>query len=97
VLATGGGIVSARETYDLLKSRFFTIWLKAEPKDHWDRVVHQGDTRPMANDDQAFTNLCSLLEEREGLYGEARLVVDTSANPVDAVVDELSGSLGGFA
>jgi len=97
VLATGGGIVSARETYDLLKSRFFTIWLKAAPEDHWSRVVNQGDTRPMANDDQAFSNLCALLDERQHLYGEARLVVDTSANGVDAVVDDLCARLGGIA
>ena len=43
VLAAGGGIVNDRETYRLLRRRAVTVWLKARPEDHWNRVLQQGD------------------------------------------------------
>src|SRR5262245_47418161 len=43
VIATGGGIVAAPETYALLRRRALTVWLRAQPEDHWNRVVQQGD------------------------------------------------------
>ena len=46
VMTTGGSIVSERETFDLLQSRFYCVWLKASPEEHMSRVVAQGDMRP---------------------------------------------------
>ena len=34
VMTTGGSIVSERETFDLLQSRFYCVWLKASPEEH---------------------------------------------------------------
>src|SRR6266571_5394240 len=42
VLSTGGGIVAAPQTYALLRRRALTVWLRARPEDHWNRVVQQG-------------------------------------------------------
>src|SRR6267378_900050 len=53
VIAAGGSIVSEPGTYELLLSSCFTVWLKAEPEEHMARVIAQGDTRPMAGNDQA--------------------------------------------
>lgn len=78
VLATGGGIVASPETYTLLRHRALTVWLKARPEDHWNRVVRQGDRRPMADHPQAMAELRRLLAAREPLYAEAALTVDTS-------------------
>jgi XRE family aerobic/anaerobic benzoate catabolism transcriptional regulator len=90
VLAVGGGLVTKRDTFDLLKARAHTVWLQAAPQDHWTRVVAQGDTRPMANDDQAFVHLCAILAEREKLYQEAEVTVNTSEHDVE----EICGRLG---
>src|SRR5262249_7563727 len=57
VIATGGSIVTDAETWGLLRSRARTIWLKAKPRDHWDRVVAQGDVRPMRNRPRAMNEL----------------------------------------
>jgi XRE family aerobic/anaerobic benzoate catabolism transcriptional regulator len=78
VLATGGAIVTSKDTFALLRSRATTIWLKADPKDHWDRVVRQGDVRPMHNRVNAMAELEALLRERAPLYRQAEHVVDTS-------------------
>ena len=78
VLACGGGLVTASDTYALLCRRALTVWLRAEPEDHWNRVVKQGDRRPMADHPQAMSELRRLLRSREPLYGEAAHTVDTS-------------------
>ncbi len=79
MVATGGGLVAAPDTYELLRRRFVTIWLKATPDDHWNRVVEQGDSRPMQGQPAAMARLREILAERAPLYGLAHHVVDTSA------------------
>ena len=89
VLATGGGIVASPETYGLLKKSAVTVWLRAEPEDHWNRVVSQGDRRPMADHPQAMAGLRALLTAREPLYAAAEHTVDTSGRPVEKIVTGL--------
>jgi XRE family aerobic/anaerobic benzoate catabolism transcriptional regulator len=89
VLATGGGIVESPDTYALLKKSAVTVWLRAEPEDHWNRVVSQGDRRPMADHPQAMADLRALLAARDPLYASADHTVDTSGRTVDAIVDDL--------
>jgi XRE family aerobic/anaerobic benzoate catabolism transcriptional regulator len=94
VLATGGSLVNDRETFRLLKRRAVTVWLKARPEDHWNRVIQQGDERPMRKHPHAMAELRALLAAREKLYTQAEHVVDTSAFAVEGVVEQLSRALG---
>ena len=89
VLATGGGLVTAPHSFDVLKARAHCVWLRADPQDHWTRVIAQGDTRPMADNEQAYSDLCAILAEREQLYRQAQLIVHTSGRSVDEVTAEL--------
>jgi XRE family aerobic/anaerobic benzoate catabolism transcriptional regulator len=93
VLATGGGIVASPDTYALLKKSAVTVWLRAEPEDHWNRVVSQGDRRPMADHPQAMADLRALLSAREPLYASADHTVETSGRAVDAIVDDLASAV----
>jgi XRE family transcriptional regulator, aerobic/anaerobic benzoate catabolism transcriptional regulator len=86
VLATGGGIVTSPDTYALLRGAAVTVWLRARPEDHWNRVVRQGDRRPMADHPQAMADLRELLTAREPLYAMAAHVVDTSGLSIEQVV-----------
>lgn len=90
VLATGGGLVTSPRAYELLLERARTVWLKASPKDHWGRVVKQGDLRPMQNRPHAMAELQRRLEEREPLYRRAELELMTSGRTVGQLVDQLS-------
>ena len=85
VLAAGGGIVNSPETYALLRRGAITVWLRADPEDHWNRVVLQGDRRPMADHPQAMGELRRLLAAREPLYATADHTVDTSRLDADGV------------
>ncbi|MFL5320582.1 MAG: shikimate kinase [Myxococcaceae bacterium] len=91
VLATGGGLVTSPEAFHLLIARTRTIWLKATPEEHWNRVVEQGDTRPMANRPSAMAELKRRLKEREPLYSRAELTISTTGRTVNQVVSELVG------
>lgn len=89
VIATGGSIVSEPGTYELLLSSCFAVWLKAAPEEHMARVIAQGDTRPMAGNDQAMEDLRRILEGRAMLYGQADVIVDTEGKSVDKSLAEL--------
>ena len=94
VLATGGGLVASPDTFALLRRSAATVWLRATPEDHWNRVVRQGDRRPMADHPQAMADLRALLGRREPLYALADHAVDTTAVSVDKVVKEIERVLG---
>jgi XRE family aerobic/anaerobic benzoate catabolism transcriptional regulator len=59
------------------------VWLKARAQDHWDRVVAQGDVRPMRGRANAMSELKALLRSRKPLYEQAAHVVDTSSMSLD--------------
>jgi XRE family aerobic/anaerobic benzoate catabolism transcriptional regulator len=80
VLATGGSLVSEPVTFERLLTACYTVWLKASPEDHMQRVVAQGDMRPMADNREAMEDLQRILKAREPLYRKADLAVDTSAS-----------------
>jgi XRE family aerobic/anaerobic benzoate catabolism transcriptional regulator len=93
VLATGGSIVNDPTTYALLRSRALTVYLHAKPEDHWNRVVAQGDQRPMAENPHAFEELRGLLAARAKLYARADHTVETSGRTAKQVVAEIAGAL----
>jgi XRE family aerobic/anaerobic benzoate catabolism transcriptional regulator len=93
VIATGGSIVSEPGTYEFLLSTCFTVWLKAAPEEHMARVVAQGDTRPMAGNDQAMEDLRRILDSRDMLYRQADVVVDTAGRSVEKSLAELRKSV----
>lgn len=93
VIATAGGLVSEASTYDLLRSRCFTVWLRASPEEHMQRVVAQGDMRPMAGNAEAMEDLKRILAGREALYAKADLTVDTTGKAQDHAFAELLGAV----
>ena len=93
VIATGGGVVTDRESFKLLMKRARTVWLQATPEDHWKRVLEQGDVRPSAASPHAQEELRALLKAREPLYAQAELAVDTSRLGIAGTVDEIARRL----
>ena len=94
VIATGGSLVVEQGTYDLLRARCFTVWLRAEPEDHMNRVIAQGDVRPIRGRRHAMVELRTILAQRERLYAMADVVVDTSRNAEDACVAQIEAAIG---
>ena len=95
VIATGGSLVTHNETWTLLRRKMRTVWLHAEAQELWDRVIAQGDHRPMEQNPEAFAQLEDLLELRMPLYQQSQRCVRTSNRSVDAVVSEVVSFLTG--
>jgi XRE family aerobic/anaerobic benzoate catabolism transcriptional regulator len=93
VLAVGGGLVTAPETYNLLLRQTTTVWLKARAEDCWNRVMRQGDRRPMDNYPQAREALRQLVARRDPLYARAAFSVDTSAASIAQAVEKVERAI----
>jgi XRE family aerobic/anaerobic benzoate catabolism transcriptional regulator len=78
VLATGGSLVTEPGTYELLLASCFTIWMRASPDEHMQRVIDQGDLRPMADNARAMDDLLTILKSRDALYSKADVAIDTA-------------------
>ena len=89
VIAVGGSLVSQPTTFEYLLQHCVTIWVKAQPRQHMERVMAQGDHRPMANHRDAMNDLKRMLNERKSLYERAHMHIDTSSASVADCVDEL--------
>ncbi len=94
IVAAGGSIVTHGENYDRLRNMATTIWLRAAPEDHWDRVIQQGDRRPMRDHPEAIAELRALLAAREPLYRQADHVIETSGQDLEQVVHAALTRLG---
>lgn len=90
VLEVGGSLVMHETSHDLLLRSFTTVWLRAGAEDHMQRVVKQGDLRPMAgNIGAAMEDLRAILGEREPRYRLADHVLDTSGRDPDSCLRDL--------
>jgi XRE family aerobic/anaerobic benzoate catabolism transcriptional regulator len=90
VVATGGSIVSQPDTFAELLLGCFTVWIRARPAEHMQRVIAQGDLRPMADNAEAMADLERILAGREALYRKADATIDTAGRSVESTLDELT-------
>jgi len=95
VISTPGGIVSDPATFNLLLSHCYTVWLKATPEEHMERVLAQGDSRPMSGNREAMEDLKQILESRAPFYSKADEIFDTSDIALEAAFLTLADRLGG--
>jgi XRE family aerobic/anaerobic benzoate catabolism transcriptional regulator len=93
VLATGGGIVSEPLTFERVLATCFTIWLSAAPAEHMQRVMAQGDLRPMAGNSEAMTDLHRILAGREALYRRADIEISTTNQTIEETLTQLIAAL----
>jgi shikimate kinase len=89
VLGTGGGVVLKPENRALLAARGFVIYLRAQPRDLYQRTRHD-KSRPLLATDDPLAKLEELQRVRDPLYREvADLIVDTGRQSVGILVDQL--------
>jgi XRE family aerobic/anaerobic benzoate catabolism transcriptional regulator len=93
VIATPGGIVSEPATFNVLLSHCYTVWLRASPEEHMNRVLAQGDRRPMSGNREAMEDLKRILESRAQFYSKADHLFDTSDMTLDVAFNRLSSLL----
>jgi shikimate kinase len=82
VLATGGGAVMNQQTRDLIHIKGISVWLKADVEVLLRRTRRRTD-RPLAE------RIKELLPQREPVYAQSDLVVQSRDDPHDTIVDEV--------
>ena len=98
VIAAGGSLVTDPDTYRLLLDNCHTVWLKAKPEEHMNRVIAQGDMRPfeggkMHGRSAALDEIRKLLADRDRLYSQADVTVDTTGKQFKESFSELKRTL----
>jgi XRE family transcriptional regulator, aerobic/anaerobic benzoate catabolism transcriptional regulator len=78
VIAAGGGIVAEAATFARLLENCLTIWVQAAPEEHMQRVIDQGDLRPMRDNRRSMADLRAILASREALYARADIQIETT-------------------
>jgi shikimate kinase len=97
VLATGGGAYMNPQTRDAIKAHGLSVWLKAELRVLLKRVQRR-DHRPLLATGDPETVMRKLMAERNPVYAEADITVESREVPHDvivgAVIDALAANLG---
>jgi shikimate kinase len=86
VLATGGGAVMDANTRALIRDKGISVWLKADLEILLKRTKRRGG-RPLAD------KIKDLLPQREPIYAQADITVQSRDEPHDTIVDEIVGAL----
>ncbi|HUU65938.1 MAG TPA: shikimate kinase [Methyloceanibacter sp.] len=97
VLATGGGAYMNPQTRDAIKAHGLSVWLKADLRVLMKRVQRR-DHRPLLVNADPEAVMKKLMAERNPVYAEADITVESREVPHDvivtAVTDALSAKLG---
>ena len=97
VLATGGGALVNPETRAIIGEKAVSIWLRADMDTIVARATQRG-TRPLLKTGDPKETLSRLLEEREPLYAQADIHIESQpgphANTVNLIIDVLAEYLG---
>jgi XRE family aerobic/anaerobic benzoate catabolism transcriptional regulator len=89
VIETGGSIVSETHLLNTLLTSCHVIWIKASPEEHMQRVIDQGDMRPMQSNDDSMAALRRILDAREPFYAQAHTVIDTAGSELEESYENL--------
>jgi shikimate kinase len=95
VLATGGGAFMNPETRAAIRVKGISVWLRATLDVLNRRIKRRGD-RPLLKTADPTETLRRLIEERDPIYAEADLAVESREVPHETIVDEIVGGLRGL-
>jgi shikimate kinase len=82
VLATGGGAVMNQQTRDLIHIKGVSVWLKADLEVLIKRTKRRND-RPLAD------RMKDLLPQREPVYAQSDVIVQSRDEPHETIVEEI--------
>ena len=93
VLATGGGAFINPKTRDAIRAKGVSVWLKAELDVLMRRIAKRRNDRPLLQTADPGETLRALLVEREPVYAQADLTVQSREVAHDAIVADIMTAL----
>jgi shikimate kinase len=92
VLATGGGAFIDNETRQQIRNSAVSVWLRV-PLDVLAARVGRRDTRPLLRNGDPREILENLLRDREPIYAQADIIMDTESSPHAGAVEKIISDL----
>lgn len=89
IIEIGGSLVSEAKSLNLMLNNSYTIWIQTSPKEHMQRVIDQGDTRPIKASREALGDLKRILAQRNDYYSKADAILNTSQQNIDQSLQQL--------
>jgi shikimate kinase len=93
VLAAGGGAFMNPNTRNLIRAKGIAVWLKAELDVLLRRITKRRNDRPLLQTADPDQTLRALLVEREPIYAQADLTVQSRDVAHDAIVADVMTAL----
>lgn len=93
VLATGGGAFMNPKTRDAIRAKGVSVWLKAELDVLMRRINKRRNDRPLLQTADPGETLRALLLEREPVYAQADLTVQSREVAHEAIVADIMTAL----
>ena len=92
VLATGGGAFADDQTRERIKNEAASVWINV-PLEVLIARVGRRDTRPMLKGGDPVKIMTRLLKEREPLYAQADLTINSEDGPHQSAVERIVAML----
>src|ERR1700744_1521760 len=96
VLATGGGAVMNPDTRAAIKAQAVSVWLSADFEVLMRRIAKRKNDRPMLQTPDPAATLRHPTGEREPIYAQADITVQSRDVPHEAIVTEIMRALADF-
>ena len=96
ILATGGGAVMNADTRAAIKAKAISVWLSADFDVLMRRIAKRKNDRPMLQTPDPAATLRRLMSEREPVYAQADIAVQSREVPHDAIVTQIMRAVAGF-
>ena len=91
VIATGGGVLLQDDNITLLQAGGRMVYLEASAAEIFRRVSRKKNSRPMLKKGFTVEDIAQMLAEREVVYRQAELQVNTEGREVEQIVNEIVG------
>jgi shikimate kinase len=88
VISTGGGAFIDPETRRRIRGKALSVWLRTD-LDTILKRVKRNDNRPLLKNGDRRSTLEKLMIERDPIYAEADIVVDSGDTAIERVVDAI--------
>ncbi len=103
VISLGGGTITNKKNFDLLKKTGKIIYLKASPDNLYKRLKNKID-RPLfkdmvldENSEEDFLHrINEMLEKRREYYEKADFIIETDSQPLGKTIDKLAKKINEF-
>ena len=93
VISTGGGAVTYKDNFEILKSMGTTISLIASTSTIAERITNDSGNRPLLEGSHLEDKISNLLQKRAFYYINSDIMINTDSMTIENVIDVILGEV----